>query len=482
MSNNDKLDIIILGASGNLARLKIFPALFALFSQGLLPENVRFYGFARSKLTQAEFKDQIMGNLTCRYTPEHSCGTHIENFLSRSYYCCGTYDSSDSFINLAEQLQPDSNRLFYMALPAGIFPSAAQAINTAGLLKNDAEKSWIRVVVEKPFGRDRESSDKLNNELLKEFSEEQIYRIDHYMGKEMVQNIMVLRFANQIFKPLWNAEYIKSVKIDWQEDIGIEGRGGYFDNYGIIRDVIQNHLLQILTLIAMNEPESLHADAIRDRKLEVLHAIETVELKNVILGQYAATEKNGRKFPAYTDDPTVPDASLTPTFANIRLKINNPQWNGVPFIIRAGKGLSGRKSEIRIIFRKTDSNIFCKLNDCPPVNELIIRIQPDEGIHFNIVNKVPGLKMQFQIKELDLSYESAFADTVIPEAYESLLLDVIHGEKALFIRNDELAAAWDIFTPVLQQIENKKIKPKPYPFGGQGPFEAYITDCICSER
>jgi glucose-6-phosphate 1-dehydrogenase len=254
--------------------------------------------------------------------------------------------------------------------------------------------------------------------------------------------------------------------VDWQENIGVEGRGGYFNNSGIIRDVIQNHLLQLVTLVAMDEPASLDADVIRDQKLKVLHDIETVKLEDLMLGQYTG----------YTDDPQVPDDSLTPTFANVKLKINNDEWREVPFVIRAGKGLDSRKSEIRILFRKPAGNIFCKLDCCPPANELIIRIQPDEGIHFTIVSKVPGLKMEFQEKDLDLSYKSAFGDTVIPEAYESLLLDVINGEKALFIRNDELEAAWDIFTPVLQEIEKNKIKPGIYKFNSKGP------DRICKKE
>jgi len=463
--NVKKLDIIVLGASGNLAQTKIFPALFALFSQGLLPDNVQFSGFARSKLSQAEFKEQIMRNLTCRYTPDHSCSDFIENFLKRCYYCNGQYDSVDGFINLKALLRKNSDRLFYLALPPEIFPAVSKNIGTAGLLKNDPGK-WIRVVIEKPFGRDRASSDELNNELLKKFSEEQIYRIDHYLGKEMVQNIMVMRFANQIFKPLWNSRYIRCVEVDWRENIGVEGRGGYFDNYGIIRDVVQNHLLQLIALIAMKEPDSLNADAVRDRKLEVLRDIETVKLEDIILGQYSN----------YTDDPQIPNESGTATFANVKLKIDNNQWRDVPFIIRAGKGLADKKSEIRIVFRRPESNIFCNLKECPPANELIIRIQPDEGMHFNIVSKIPGLKMQFQEKDLDLSYKSAFVDTVIPEAYESLLLDVINGEKALFIRNDELEAAWDIFTPVLHEIEENKIKPKIYTFGTKGP------DRICKKE
>jgi len=460
----ENLDIIILGASGDLAQSKIFPALFALFSQGLLPEDVQFFGFARSKLSQDEFKEQIMRNLTCRYTPDHSCGDFIDKFLARCYYYSGQYDSVDGLTTLNSCLL-ENNRLFYLALPPEIFPTVTKNIGAAGLLKNNADK-WIRLVVEKPFGRDRASSDELNNELLKEFSEEQIYRIDHYLGKDMVQNIFVLRFANQIFKPLWNSKHIRCVEVDWRENIGVEGRGGYFDNYGIIRDVIQNHLLQLVALVAMKEPESLNADVIRDCKLEVLRDVETLKLEDIILGQYNN----------YTDDPQVPDDSITPTFANVKLKIDNDEWRDVPFVIRAGKGLADKKSEIRIVFRRPESNIFCNLDSCPPANELIIRIQPDEGIHFNIVSKIPGLKMQFQEKDLDLSYKSAFSDAIIPEAYESLLLDVINGEKTLFIRNDELEAAWDIFTPILHEIEKNKIKPKVYTFASKGP------DRICKKE
>ncbi|MDD5698645.1 MAG: glucose-6-phosphate dehydrogenase [Victivallaceae bacterium] len=473
-----KLDLIILGASGNLARMKIFPALFALFSQGLLPPEARFYGLARRSLSQEEFREQIMRHLTCRYTPEHSCAVHIERFLAACRYCRGDYRSPDGFAELGSLLRPDRNRLFYLALPPEIFPAAAA--NAAGLAQNGTDGAWTRVVLEKPFGRDRASSDRLNRELLRQFSEEQLYRIDHYLGKEMVQNLIVLRFANQIFKPLWNSRYIRCVKIDWQENIGIEGRGDYFDHYGIIRDVIQNHLLQLVTLIAMREPATLTADAVRDRKLEVLRAMETVALGDLVLGQYAAAELNGRKIPGYTAEPGVRPDSLTPTFARLRLRIGNDDWREVPFIIRAGKALAEKKSEIRVVFRNPESNIFCTRDRCPPANELIIRIQPDEGIQFNIVSKTPGLKMRLQTKELDLSYDTAFADTVIPEAYESLLLDVINGEKALFIRKDELEAAWDIFTPVLHEIETAQIKPEPYAFGSSGPEAA--REGICNNE
>ena len=462
MKNSDeKLDIIVLGASGNLAQQKIFPALFALFTQGFLPRNVCFWGFARSKLSQDEFKKSIMQYLTCRYTPSCSCQKHTDDFLERCFYVEGQYNSKKSFVDLKEKLQVASNKIFYVALPPLVIPELTQAIAGAGLL-DEQDKHWKRIVIEKPFGRDRASSDKLNAQLLSEFSEEQIYRIDHYLGKEMVQNLMVLRFANQIFKPLWNSKHIDFIKIDWQERIGVEGRAGYFDNYGIIRDVIQNHLLQIVTLIAMDEPKSLEAKLIHEAKLEVLRDIEVVSQKDVLLGQYSN----------YTDDPQIPKDSITPTFAKLCLKINNERWKSVPFVIRAGKGLNHQQSEIHIVFRTPDNNIFCELHECPPANELIIRIQPDESISFNMVSKTPGLKMGFQTNEVNLKYELNSTKELIPEAYESLLLDVINGEKSLFVRKEELELAWDIFTPLLHDLEKNKVKPKPYPFGSEGLNDA----------
>jgi glucose-6-phosphate 1-dehydrogenase len=477
MNNNPKLGIVVIGASGDLARKKIFPALFALFCQGLLPEEVCFWGFARSRMDQGEFKKRILENLTCRYSPDHSCQDYIDKFLARCHYFAGTYDSGDSFLDLYSTMKTgcdidNSNLLFYLAIPPVIFTDVTKAMGDAGLVRCDGEKNWTRAVIEKPFGKDRESSDKLIQDLSRVFTEPQIYRIDHYLGKEVVQNLLVTRFANEIFDPIWNARYIDRVDIIWEEDIGTGGRGGYFDSYGIIRDVIQNHLLQVLSMVAMEEPLSLSAKDIRDNKVKLLKSIPPVKLEDIVLGQYTASQKGQAEYPGYLDDPTVPENSLCPTFAKVKLKIQNRRWEGVPFTIRAGKALDRKRTEIHIRFRSTSVNIFCNTGACPPSNELIIRIQPDEGMHLKIINKVPGVKMNFNLQELDLNYKSAYADNIIPEAYESLLLDVINGEKGLFIRDDELEAAWDIFTPVLHQIDNEKIKPFPYPFGSRGPKEA----------
>jgi len=472
--SSENLNIIILGASGDLARKKIFPALFSLFCQNLLPKNTKFFGFSRSQFTHEEFRKKITADLTCRYTPGESCSVNMDEFLCRCFYQNGNYDSCDSFLNLYSLMSENSDvanagRLFYYAVPPSVFGAVAKAIGDSGLVLCDSGgEKWSRTVIEKPFGRDRQSSDFLTDELSKVFMEEQIYRIDHYLGKEMVQNIQVTRFANEIFKPLWNGQHIARVDINWAEDIGVEGRGGYFDSYGIIRDVIQNHLLQILALVAMDEPQSLAANHIRNQKVRLLRSITPLTSEDIVIGQYIAGELNGRKFPGYRDDPTVADDSLTPTFAKVTLEIDNERWRGVPFTIRAGKGLQEKLSEIRIKFRASDSNIFCATGVCPPPNELIIRIQPNEGIHLNIVNKVPGVKMDFHTEKLDLSYNDAYRGDVIPDAYESLILDVIRGEKSLFIRKDELEVAWDIFTPLLHYLEENKIEPKQYKFGTNG--------------
>ena len=474
---NEQLAIIVVGGSGDLARKKIFPALFSLFCQDRLGDDFVIIGFARSDYTENRFRDLIMEHLTCRYTPdEHSCGRKMKAFLSRCHYHQGTYGDTSAYLDLFEHLRAAgdfhlANKIFYMAIPPSVFEETAMALGSSGLIPCCDKPHWARVVIEKPFGRDRESSDKLIEALGRVFIERQAYRIDHYLGKEMVQNVITLRFANQIFEPLWSHRFIDSVDIVWKENIGTQGRGGYFDSFGIIRDVIQNHLLQILALVAMEAPEKLNAKVIRDAKVAVLKAIKPATLGKTRIGQYAAgAQTDGTVEPGYLEDPTVPDDSRTPTFAAIQLAINNPRWQGVPFRIIAGKGAAERKTEVRIRFKCTTSGLFCSNGGCPPANELTIRIQPSEGMHVSIINKVPGEKMTVAATDLDLSYSRAFSDKEIPEAYESLLLDVVNGQKELFIRDDELAAAWDVFTPLLHEIDDKRVKPEPYAFGDESIF------------
>ena len=472
-ANDGSLSVVVVGGSGNLANTKIFPALFSLYCQGFLPGNTRIFGFARRSLSDEQFRDRIAEHLTCRYTPDKSCADRIREFLGLCCYVSGQYGSADSFLDLYEVMKsvessPDTNRVFYLAIPPSVFLDAAHAIGSAGFVQCGEAEPWSRVVVEKPFGKDRESFDMLTRELACVFAEEQTFRIDHYLGKEVVQNLLVLRFANLIFEPIWNRDFIESVSISWKENLGVEGRGGYFDEYGIIRDVMQNHLTQILSLIAMDSPADLSPASIALEKTKVLRCIRPLDLNDVVLGQYAAGGVGAGAKPAYVDDDTVADDSITPTFAEARLWIQNERWEDVPFIVTAGKGLDSRVTEIGIRFRNVVGDVFCDAGGCPDANELVIRVQPDEAIYLRLVNKVPGMGMRFATKDLDLRYDAAF-DEVIPDAYESLILDVIEGDKGLFITNEELQTAWDIFTPVLHRIEAQNVSPLSYVFGSAGP-------------
>ncbi|KAG1665925.1 hypothetical protein FOA52_004514 [Chlamydomonas sp. UWO 241] len=473
------LSIVVVGASGDLAKKKIFPAIFALYYEGLLPENFQVFGYSRSKMSDAEFRDLINSTLTCRIDAREKCAAAQEFFLTRCFYQAGPYDTPPGFEALNTRMaetesatgRARANRMFFLSIPPNVFTAAAGG--AADLCSSSS--GWTRVIVEKPFGRDSASSKELSEGLAKHLREDQTYRIDHYLGKELIENLTVLRFANLVFEPLWNRQHIKSVQVTFSENFGTEGRGGYFDQYGIIRDVIQNHLLQIVALFAMEQPVSLDSEDIRNEKVKVLRSMQRVKLDDVVLGQYKGrAEKDGKKLPGYLDDKTVPPGSLTPTFAAIALKIKNARWDGVPFLLKAGKALDKRKAEIRVQFRSVPGNIYkSKMGGSEEGNELVIRIQPQESIYLKINNKVPGLGLTLASTKLDLQYARSYDKKELPDAYERLLLDVVNGDKRLFIRVDELEAAWALFTPVLQEIESKKVPPELYPYGSRGPVGAH---------
>ena len=467
------LSIIIVGASGDLAMKKVFPALFALYCQGLLPERFTLFGFSRSALSDTEFRNKVTERLTCRYRPGTACEDYTARFLSRCRYVSGQYASRDAFLDIYTKMRVEegsgpADRVFYMAIPPFLFLDVARAIGDAGLVSCGPSPGWSRVVIEKPFGRDRESSDALVAGMGQVFAEEQTYRIDHYLGKEVIQNLLVLRFANLILEPVWNRSYVAHVHISWAEDLGVEGRGGYFDEYGIIRDVVQNHLLQILALTAMDPPAAFDAHHIRNEKVRVLRSVAPAPVADILLGQYGAGDYKGQRHAAYTEEPSIARDSVTPTYVATVLHVRNNRWDGVPFLLTAGKALSQRKTEIRVRFRDVAKNLFAASAPHVPANELVIRVQPDESISLQIVNKAPGLKMELAGTDLDLHYASAFKN-VIPDAYECLLLDVLRGDRSLFIRADELEAAWDIFTPALHEMESARQRPERYPFGENGP-------------
>lgn len=476
-NQSGQLSIVVVGASGDLAVKKIFPALFSLYCRNLLPESFSCYGFSRTEMSDEAFRELLMSHLTCRYTPGvNECRKLMDAFLARCKYVDGNYDDPTSFAKLKLALESNETtdslltRLFYFSIPPFLFMPVAQSLTKADLTTDIPEKRLCRVVIEKPFGRDRKSSDELTSGLAQVFTEEQTYRIDHYLGKEVIQNLMALRFANLIFEPLWNRVNIAHVQITWMEDIGVGGRAGYFDSYGIIRDVMQNHLLQILALTAMEEPLSLNPEYIRDEKVKALRSIAPVKLDDIVVGQYTSATYENAPRKAYLEEEGIPSYSITPTFAAVALKIRNRRWDGIPFLIRAGKALNDRKTEIRIVFRDVPANIFASSQTLPEANELVIRVQPDEAMSLSFMNKIPGLRMALHKTHLNLSYADVYEQ--MPDAYESLILDVIQGDKSLFIRADELAAAWDVFTPVLSDLESCTIQPQGYAFGSDGPQSA----------
>ncbi|KAK9813245.1 hypothetical protein WJX72_011396 [[Myrmecia] bisecta] len=387
----------------------------------------------------------------------------------------GPYDSHEGFQQLQTAIQKweDSHqahphgRLFYLALPPSVYPEVCKGLHDNCPAAPGAEGGFTRLVVEKPFGFDLDSSEVLAGKLGALYPEEQLYRIDHYLGKEMMQNMLTLRFANTFFSPCWNNTCVANVQISFKEPFGTEGRGGYFDQFGIIRDVIQNHLMQVMALVAMEKPVSLSADDIRDEKVKLLRCVHPVSASEAVLGQYTASGDQ----PGYLDDPTVPTGSRTPTFAATVLHIQNDRWAGVPFVLKAGKALNERKAEIRLQFKPPGVALHAQKAD-ELRNELVVRLQPDEAIYMKVVVKKPGLQMDTVISELDLSYKQRYSDTYIPEAYERLILDAVHGDQQHFVRRDELRAAWAVFTPLLHAIDSGAISPLPYPAGSRGPGPA----------
>ncbi|XP_069544964.1 glucose-6-phosphate 1-dehydrogenase-like isoform X1 [Brachyistius frenatus] len=458
---------IILGASGDLARKKIYPTLWWLFRDGLLPDNTHFVGYARSNLTVGDIKAACLPHMKVT-DEERDC---LSVFFSRNSYLSGRYDDSSSFDQLDSHLSSlpggaDGNRLFYLALPPSVYHHVSTNIRNHCM----SSKGWNRVIVEKPFGRDLQSSQELSAHLSSMFTEDQIYRIDHYLGKEMVQNFMVLRFGNRIFGPIWNRNSVACVVLTFKEPFGTQGRGGYFDDFGIIRDVMQNHLLQMLCLVAMEKPASINPDDVRDEKVKVLKCIAPVAVSDVVLGQYVGDPKGeGQSKLGYLDDPTVPKGSCTPTFATAVLYVQNERWDGVPFILRCGKALNERKAEVRLQFTDVPGDIF---GECCQRNELVVRVQPDEAIYLKMMTKRPGVYFSAEETELDLTYKSRYKNVKLPDAYERLILDVFCGNQMHFVRSDELREAWRIFTPLLHQIEKERANPISYIYGSRGPNEA----------
>ena len=445
--------IVIFGASGDLAKRKLIPALFKVYGEGLLPQSTTILGYARSQYSDEAFREAVRQGIE-----EHGDGVFDpalwEIFAKGIFYQAGAYDNDGSFQTLAARIleieterPTGGNRLFYMATPPSVFESITQELGATGLA-TPLPGSWTRLVVEKPFGHDLASAKALNLHLQGIFDEEQIYRIDHYLGKETVQNILVFRFGNGIFEPIWNRNYVDHVQITVSESLGVEGRGGYYDKSGAVRDILQNHGLQLLALTAMEPPAAFEPKAVRDQKVNALRSIRPMRLEEVrrdsVRAQYTAGTVDGETIPGYLEEKDVAEGSTTETYVAWRLEIDNWRWNGVPFYLRTGKALAEKVTEIAVVFRHAPHLLFQKsaVEDQIISNVITLHIQPDEGISLRFGAKTPGPTMAINPVNMDFEYSEAFGAKPA-DAYERLLLDVVLGDSTLFTRSDEVEVAWN---------------------------------------
>lgn len=461
--------IIIFGASGDLNRRKLIPALFNLFRKGRMPKEFNILGFSGTYYESGEFRSMLRSHLD-RYANYRFTETEWEQFAGRIFYHTDKAIDPESFDRLKNELsrleKGPANRLFYLATPPQFFPTIVEGIGRIGLTWED--EGWRRVVVEKPFGTDLVSAKQLNNSLHQYLDEHQIYRIDHYLGKETVQNLLYFRFANTIFEPVWNRNYIDHVQITVAEEVGVEHRGGYYDEVGILRDMFQNHLFQLLTLVAMEPPSSFKADALRDERVKVLNAIRPMFpdkiLANSVLGQY-----NG-----YRNEYRVAPDSRTATYAALRLFIDNWRWQGVPFYLRSGKHLQEKASEILIQFKLPPLAMFPLPEGYElTANILAVCIQPNEGIHLLFQAKVPDTVYETRSVNMEFHHRDSFGPNALPDAYERLLLDAINGDPSLFIRSDQTEISWAIIDPFISAWETSVAPPIAiYEPDSMGPEEA----------
>jgi glucose-6-phosphate 1-dehydrogenase len=464
--------LVVFGATGDLARRKLLPALFQRDVAGQLPDAATILGVSRGPLTEADYIGMARQAILDHVPAAERESADIERFAARICYCAADGDSDHGWDALTAAVKPFADRVnvFYLATGPALFGPICERLGRFGLAGENA-----RVVVEKPIGKTLASARAVNDAVGAVFPEERVYRIDHYLGKEAVQNLMALRFANGLFEPLWNAAHIDHVQITVAESLGVEGRAGYYDSAGALRDMVQNHILQLLCLVAMEPPGALQADAVRDEKLKILRALKRISdalsTLNVVRGQYRAGASAGGAVPGYLEELGAP-ASTTETFVAIRAEILNWRWAGVPFYIRTGKRLAERVSEIVIAFRPIPHSVFDEAAGPIAPNRLVIRLQPDEGVKLWLMTKDPGPGgMRLRAVPLDMSFASAF-QVRNPDAYERLVLDVVRGNQTLFMRRDEVEAAWTWIDPILDAWSHSAELPKPYTAGTWGPSAA----------
>ena len=477
----DPCVVLILGATGDLTRRKLLPALYRLMQQRLVPAEFAILGTARQSMSDEEFRalmQQAVGEFGSEDTLDESVW---QSFAKRLFYLEGDFKDAALYQKLKTKLaevdaefETNGNRIFYLATAPEYFGLVARQLGEAKLAK-PAKGAWTRLIVEKPFGHDLESARALNKELAKVFDEKQVYRIDHYLGKETVQNLLAFRFANSIFEPLWNRQYIDHVQITNAEALGVEGRGAYYEHAGALRDMIQNHVFQVTSLIAMEPPASLSADSVRDEKVKAMQSVRALPLETMdefaVRGQYGPGKVLGDTVPGYRKEPGVDPNSSTETFAALKLYFDNWRWAGVPFYLRSGKRLQKHVTEIAIEFKEVPHRLFTDSDAPLQPNILIIRIQPNEGITLRFGAKLPGQAMRIRPVNMDFRYGSSFGMKP-PEAYERLLLDCMFGDSTLYARRDMVERGWEIVAPILRAWKEPAEEFPNYEAGSWGPGAA----------
>jgi len=478
--------LTIFGASGDLTKRKLIPALYNLALEKRLPERFAVVGYARSEMSHEEFREKMRAAVSEFSRTGLKDESVWRQFAATLYYVAGSYEGLEGYRRLKEFIEGFDHgsralpmRVFYLATPPDLYGPVIRKIAAVGLAFRESDGApRTRVIIEKPFGTDLETARELNHVVHEVLDEQQVYRIDHYLGKETVQNIMVFRFANAVFEPIWNRRYVDHVQITAAETVGVENRGGYYDKAGVVRDMFQNHLLQLLCLTAMEPPVAFAADATRDEKVKLLRSVRPVTPEKVaefaVRGQYGRGKIGGKEVVGYREEPDVAKDSPTPTYAAIKLFIDNWRWEGVPFYLRSGKRLAKRVTEIAIQFKRPPLLLFCScaaVDDVSP-NVLVIRIQPDEGVSLTFEVKPPGPEICVSPLSLDFKYEQAFGNSP-PEAYETLLEDCIEGDSTLYTRHDWVEQAWALVDPIIKTWD--KTKPTNFPnyeAGSWGPKEA----------
>ena len=462
----EAFDLVVFGGTGDLARRKILPGLYRRFLAGQMPGDSRIIGAARGELTDDEFRASVADAIAEFVPADRRDKAVIADFLNRLHYVTIDAKGEGGWAQLKDLMRPGVVRAFYFSVAPSLFGDIAERLKLHGVADDQA-----RIVVEKPFGRDLESARALNATLARHFNETQIYRIDHYLGKETVQNLMAVRFANILFEPLWKAEYIDHVQITVAETVGVDGRGAYYDKSGAMRDMVQNHMMQLLCLIAMEPPYHFDPDAVRDEKLKVIRALDPVAADDIVRGQYlAGGGQDG--YLSHSENP----ASKTESYIALKVHVSNWRWKGTPFYLRTGKRLRARTSEIAITFKEPPHSIFDDAEGWRE-NVLVIRLQPDEGMNLMMMIKEPGPGgMRLMQVPLDMSFADALGAEAedIPDAYERLIMDVIRGNQTLFMRGDEVEAAWAWTDPIIQGWENKGNKPQGYDPVSSGPEDALM--------